>query len=182
MDLIVTLILAHLLADFPLQTNSIALNKSKSFQALLIHVFIYIATTWALLGFDRRQWLLVATLGLSHLFIDSIKIKGDPLSIRLFMIDQMAHLGFVYLIASHFSSAYNTFHSILPLDILYGSVFLATFLAVMVLFWLWANNLHDDTVRQYPSLRWGRTRLLELEQRTGFGLICFIGIRAMMLH
>ena len=52
----------------------------------------------------------------------------------------------------------------------------------MVMFWLWANNLNDDTLSRYSSLRWGRRSLLELEQRTGFGLICFLGIGVMLIR
>lgn len=66
--------------------------------------------------------------------------------------------------------------------ILYPSLFVATSFMLMVLGWLWANNLHDEMVDRYISLRWGRERLLELEQRAGFGLICAIGVGVMLIH
>ena len=180
--MIATLILAHLLADFPLQTNTIAINKSKSLRGLLVHVFVYVAATWALLGFQYRFWFLVGCLGLSHFFVDSIKVKGNPQSVPLFILDQAAHLAFILVIGSNIDPTHGAFDPLLKQPLLNFSLLVAACLAVKVMFWLWANNLNDDTLSRYSSLRWGRKSLLELEQRTGFGLICFLGIGVMLIR
>ena len=46
---ITTLLLAHLVADFPLQTNSIVKMKNEGFKGLGIHVLIHIIVLCLLL-------------------------------------------------------------------------------------------------------------------------------------
>ncbi|NJO07801.1 MAG: DUF3307 domain-containing protein, partial [Chloroflexaceae bacterium] len=45
MHLLITLLLAHLFADFPLQTNRLARLKRTSLKGVLIHVLIYMVVT-----------------------------------------------------------------------------------------------------------------------------------------
>ena len=70
-----TLLLAHLLADFPLQTNTIAALKSKSVHGLLMHVGVYMAATWALLGFGLTICPLIMLLGIAHFAVDWLKVR-----------------------------------------------------------------------------------------------------------
>lgn len=182
-ELIAILTLAHLLADFPLQTNTIAKMKTTSLRGLFAHVAIHVAMSWALLGFEYRFWTLVGSLGLIHFLVDYIKVKsGTDRSVLFFVVDQFAHLAsIVFLSMSMFGDLGEMRFAICP-TILYPSLSIAPLMALMVLGWMWTNNLHDEMVDRYISLRWGRERLLELEQRTGFGLLCLIGLGVMLIR
>lgn len=182
-ELFAILTLAHLLADFPLQTNSIAKMKVTSLRGLLAHVAIHMATSWALLGFELRFWVLVSWLGLAHFLVDYIKVKSHTdRSAFFFILDQLAHLACIFIISINTISTLGEMRHAISTIILYPSLFVATTFVIMVLGWIWTNNLHDDMVDRYISLRWGRERLLELEQRAGFGLICLIGVGVMLIR
>ncbi|MFN8445412.1 MAG: DUF3307 domain-containing protein [Caldilineaceae bacterium] len=182
-ELVAILTLAHLLADFPLQTNTIAKMKVESLRGLLAHVAIHMATCWALLGFELRFWILVSWLGLAHFMVDYIKVKsGTDRSVLFFVLDQLAHLACIFIISINVATTLGEMQHAISTTILYPSLFVATSFVLMVLGWIWANNLHDEMVNRYISLRWGRERLLELEQRAGFGLICIIGVGVMLIR
>jgi len=182
-ELIAILTLAHLLADFPLQTNAIAKMKVESFRGLLAHVAIHMATSWALLGFEYRFWLLISWLGIAHFLVDYTKVKsGTDRSVLFFILDQFAHLACILIISLNTITTLGEMRYAISTTLLYPSLFVATSFVIMVLGWIWANNLHDEIVDRYISLRWGRERLLELEQRAGFGLICVIGVAVMLIH
>ena len=59
MELMATLVLAHLLADFPLQSNAIAAAKAKSLYGLIVHVMVHVLVLWTLLGFCKTAWALI---------------------------------------------------------------------------------------------------------------------------
>lgn len=182
-ELIAILTLAHLLADFPLQTNTIAQMKVKSLGGLLAHVAIHMATSLALLGFEYRSWIVVGWLGLAHFLVDYIKVKsGTDRSVLFFILDQLAHLACIFIISINTISQLGEMRHVISPQILYPSLWIAGLLAIMVLGWLWTNNLQEEMTNRHLSLRWGRKRLLELEQRTGFGLLCVIGVGVMLIR
>ena len=112
--LLLSLILAHLLADFYLQTDNMVQDKLKNIKKHIFHHFlmntIVLAAGWF---FFHRQddplmaiiWPLLFITG-THLIIDLVKIKlVDHLSARenlnklwFFIVDQLLHL-FMVLIA-----------------------------------------------------------------------------------
>lgn len=106
LHLIVKVVLAHLLADFVLQTNKMVKdineNGVKSV-SLFIHVAIHLILLLIVTGFENKYILGVWMLGLSHLVIDiftKIYLVKKVNSIRLLLIDQALHAlciaGFVY--------------------------------------------------------------------------------------
>ena len=69
---IIWILFLHWIFDFVLQTNKMALNKSKSFSALLDHCLVY--SLWAFcvgLSFSNA-WTLYSLLLWSHFIIDGI--------------------------------------------------------------------------------------------------------------
>lgn len=68
------LLLTHLCADYLLQTEWQAVNKSKNWGALLAHVGIYHAVMLGVLvwrfGFDARVFGVVAFLAVTHAILD----------------------------------------------------------------------------------------------------------------
>lgn len=98
-NLFARLLLAHLLADFVLQSSRMVGEKRKASWGsgwLLLHAVI--AGTMAyLLSAIWEAWLLIGVgTAASHWLIDVVKIRLDSdLSLRGFLIDQTAHLGVI---------------------------------------------------------------------------------------
>ncbi|WP_149276074.1 DUF3307 domain-containing protein [Pareuzebyella sediminis] len=98
------LLLAHLIADFILQTNRWVLhketNKVKS-RYLYFHVVFHFLVTMLLL-WDLSYWKMVLFIAVSHYVIDLTKLYVTPL-FRLksipFFLDQFLHLIILYACA-----------------------------------------------------------------------------------
>lgn len=176
MELLTTLALAHLLADFPLQSNLIAARKTKSIFMLLTHVLIHVLVSWALLGFKWGCWPIILAVGVGHFAVDWLKPRVIHTNlVRAFLIDQCAHMFMLFFVAGiAVSTSQTPFVAVLPSNVLYPSLLLGFIFAIMVFVWLWTTTLHHDMVNGSRHLRWSRERLLEIEQRIGFGLICFM--------
>lgn len=178
MELLTTLLLAHLLADFPLQTNAIAAGKSTSIRVLLFHVTVHMMVLGALLSFDWASWPILLGLGTSHFLVDWLKPRILTLdTLQGFVIDQLAHLSCILLtVVSVEVVFHHQMHQALSTTLLYPSLGIGLTLALMVFGWIWVNTLQEEVIQQNSHLRWGRERLLEFEQRAGFGLLCFLGL------
>lgn len=101
------LILAHLLADFPLQPPKLVFYKQKTYQGVILHALIFLGLSliflFPYLKFTET-WLILILLALSHAFIDQAKINYQLLSdkhMRLFFLDQFFH--FLFLIGAGLS-------------------------------------------------------------------------------
>ncbi len=176
MNLLITLLLAHLFADFPLQTNRLAKLKRTSLRGVFIHVLIYMAVTALLLHQPFRYWPLVIGLGAIHFLIDALKRVCNKVDeIRCFIIDQCLHfasvLGATYLVYQYWSPIPT---GILPTGLLIGSFLCAFTLAAMVFFWIWTNGLNEDQIRHYLLLQWVKHRALAFEQRVGLLLFAVV--------
>jgi hypothetical protein len=113
--LLFCLIIAHLLADFYLQTDEMVKGKQKTLRRHLVHHFFMTAivlTGFWIIYFDFENILKnllfpLVLIVLSHLFIDFLKIKlvdtlkmnNDENMKRLsfFVLDQILHLGIILL-------------------------------------------------------------------------------------
>lgn len=85
----VALSLAHVVADFLLQTKWMVTRK-RQLGVLLLHGLIVLATACLALGrFDA--WPILA-LSVAHLFIDAVKAHALPDRLWAFLGDQAAHL------------------------------------------------------------------------------------------
>ncbi len=72
--LVVSVLFAHWIADFVLQTRWMAENKSHSFKALGFHVVVYGLVMWVMLfNLVSPQWILINVA--LHFAIDSITSK-----------------------------------------------------------------------------------------------------------
>jgi hypothetical protein len=99
MELFWRLYLAHLLADFPFQTNRIFAWKVRSFAGVLIHAAVVVVVStlmlWpALVTADR--WAVLTFLGLMHAFQDHFKVlysrKTGHDGLWPYVLDQVGHL------------------------------------------------------------------------------------------
>ncbi len=97
------LILAHLIADFPLQSAAVYRAKRRSLPGLSIHILIclltYIAVCYPLAGVGAF-WVFAAAISAAHLLIDEFKLKAldrvaGPENLWAFLLDQALHVGTV---------------------------------------------------------------------------------------
>mgnify|MGYP000664854896 CR=1 FL=1 len=179
MHLLMTLLLAHLFADFPLQTNELAKLKEKRFEGVFYHVLIHVAITSLLITNSQQYWALILGLGAVHFVIDALKIllpfkKG----VWYFLVDQFVHLLSLMLAAYLAQRIWDPAPTgILP-DAWLGLVLSGALVpAAMVLFWVWASTLNPEYVTRSLLLRWAKQRLLLIEQRVGLALISVVFLR-----
>lgn len=89
------LLLAHFLADYPLQTNWMAANKNR-FSVLILHGLIHLGTILLLVGAARwKIWPFLLLLSLIHFMIDlgklTINARKPDWVILPYLIDQILH-------------------------------------------------------------------------------------------
>jgi hypothetical protein len=176
MQLLTTLLLAHLFADFPLQTNGLAKLKKKSLTGVFLHVLVYVfITAWAIQE-PLTYWPLIVGLGVAHFVIDALKIRlPKTVETFYFVIDQCLHflsIAVATVIALHVWPTPP--QSVLPNSMATVALGCALVLAVMVFCWVWVNNLNEEEVQRNGLLRWIKEQMLALEQRIGLILVGFV--------
>jgi len=112
MTLFETLFVAHLVADWLLQTEWQALNKDHNFRALFSHIGVYSLVMLGVLVLDYgfrnlTVYLVVGMIALTHTFIDRRKpvtwfmktfrliIERKPNQILSLAVDQTFHILFL---------------------------------------------------------------------------------------
>lgn len=114
--LIIFLIL-HVLSDYYLQTDYLALEKYKKRKIFILHITIYfliMLLPFIYYGFNFWYLLIGVIAGISHALIDTIKAliikKEDNAydSVFLYLIDQALHIGLIVLGVSLFSNRYTS--------------------------------------------------------------------------
>lgn len=177
MNILITLLIAHLFADFPLQTNALAKLKEKYWHGVLLHVLVHVVVTALLIHQGLSYWPLLLGLGGAHFVIDSLKLLcPTQKGIAYFLVDQLLHLATIVIAAYLLHQDGQAVPvSILPqawlLPILSG----AFVPAIMVFLWIWANSLSQEFLVQSSLLYWTKYQILSVEQRIGvilFLLVC----------
>ena len=77
MDLLATLLLAHLIADFPLQTNGLYRLKRRHWAGVLLHAAIHCLITAILIKDPFTHWSALVVLFSLHVVIDWVKLRVD---------------------------------------------------------------------------------------------------------
>ncbi|MDI3236233.1 DUF3307 domain-containing protein [Exiguobacterium antarcticum] len=103
MTLLLSLLLVHLLADFPLQSKRMAKSKQRQFRVLLAHISIHSIGNSIVLGLLYALGHLTGTdaaligggIVLTHLFLDGSPLKRILHPALAFWIDQLLHIGIV---------------------------------------------------------------------------------------
>ena len=91
------LLVGHLLGDFVFQpTRLVRLKRRMIF--LLLHAFIVAALGFLLLGLPHP--VIFGILFLTHALIDFCKSRANPESARAFILDQLAHVAVIAVIAA----------------------------------------------------------------------------------
>jgi len=98
------LLLAHLLGDFPLQSEWISKSKGASLRSLILHGVVHFILAWiSLLVFTQVRLLSISSQSvvfgylIVHLLIDKLKNwltvrKALPDDCKIFLLDQLFHL------------------------------------------------------------------------------------------
>ncbi|OIN66155.1 hypothetical protein BLD48_12475 [Exiguobacterium sp. KRL4] len=101
MTLLLSLLLVHLLADFPFQSKRMAKSKQRQFCVLLAHISIHSIGNSVVLGLfyalghlTKTDALLIGSgIVLTHLFLDGSPLKRVLHPALAFWIDQLLHIG-----------------------------------------------------------------------------------------
>lgn len=179
MQTFIVLLLAHLLGDFPLQTNRVFRMKLASKRGLAVHVAIHIVVLIFLLQSPWQYLPLLIVLAAAHFFTDWLKVRlqktGKPLTPG-FLLDQVAHLTTIGVIASLSPDVM----SILPTWMLLTAVFLAVLPALFMVLYIWANDVRQKQGEAASlPVRWASQRLILISQYSGWmvtGLIIAAGL------
>ena len=110
MFLFYRLLLAHVIADFPLQTKQIFNIKMNTEWGVLLHTFIVLIFS-ILFTFPYLENLKIIVvlliIFLSHTIIDKIKQKHskkeDTPNLKVFLIDQVLHLSIIAVLTFNFT-------------------------------------------------------------------------------
>lgn len=172
MNLFAALLLSHLVADFPLQTNQIYKMKNESTLGIALHAAIHMFLAAFLIQHPLQAWPLLASLGIIHFLIDLVKVRAPqkPQAVS-FVLDQIAHLLVLWGLARYWALATTSILApsvLLPL-ILYGS-----FLALLVFLWVLAQDLSSGSLSNHAYIRWGRAYLLQISQYAGWPLVLLL--------
>lgn len=166
MTTFLALLLAHLLADFPLQTNRIFRLKIAGNLGLALHVLIHLLMASLLIQQPAQHLDLLLVLGVAHFATDWVKLRfsKDP-QWPGFVLDQLAHLSAIALLAWWQPGV----TAVLPLWIMLPLIVLVLLPAVLMLLWVWANDAQQQSrFHQSRSVHWASSRLLTISQRTGW--------------
>jgi hypothetical protein len=92
--MIIAMFLAHLVGDYILQWDSLALWKSRELKGVLAHGLVVTAVTFLfILPFDPAWWQGAAFISIGHIAIDAVQLKVKPPLPPLirFSLDQIVH-------------------------------------------------------------------------------------------
>lgn len=113
MFLFYRLLLAHIIADFPMQTNQIFKVKSNTEWGVLIHTLIVLLFS-IFFAFpyleDPKVTIILLVIFLSHTVIDKLKMeyskKTKNQGIRILLLDQALHVAIIAVLAFNFTESY----------------------------------------------------------------------------
>ncbi|HRQ40710.1 MAG TPA: DUF3307 domain-containing protein [Chloroflexota bacterium] len=175
MTIFATLLLAHLLADFPLQTNRIFRMKIQGAKGLTLHVLIHVLVTALLIRNFWQVWTTLLILGVLHYLTDWAKLRyaNDPLTPG-FVLDQAVHIITLIVITVLTPQIMPVF----PLWFLIPAIVLATIPALLTFGYVWASdqcraNMPRPLVST-TTIQWACDQLLPLSQKTGWVIVAVL--------
>lgn len=176
MDRYLALIIAHILADFPLQAGVIYTWKTQSNLGIWIHASIHIFVFYLLFEPPRVWWPALLLLLVMHYLIDWAKFKW-PVKPQLigFILDQFLHVLSLIPIAIYFETMVPS----IPQQYLILDFLIAMTSPILLMFWTYALDLSHlkQGDRFFEISQWARANLLRWSQVTGF-----ISVAIVLLH
>ena len=113
MHLFYRLLLAHIIADFPLQTSQIFKIKMNTQWGVILHTLIVLIFS-ILFAFpyleNLRVIIIIIIIFATHTIIDKIKLdyskKNDNQSLKIFLLDQFLHISIIAALTFNFEKIY----------------------------------------------------------------------------
>jgi hypothetical protein len=138
MHLLNTLLLGHLIADFPLQTNGVYRLKNRHWSGILLHAAIHCVVTGLLLQDALTHWRMLVALCVMHFATDWLKLR-IPFKVQSggFVLDQVAHVLGLVLLATWWPDVVST----VPTALLYPALAYALVPVVLMLFSVAASDI-----------------------------------------
>ncbi len=168
MHLFATLLLGHLIADFPLQTNWVFALKLKNSWGIALHVAIHIVITAILLGGSISAWPLLSILALLHFACDWSKLNIPCKSqICSFLLDQAAHVATLLLL----TILYPTIEPILSMWIVLPALLYAILPALMVSAAILGIEMSTNGSNLPAWIEWARNKGISASQTMGNALV-----------
>lgn len=99
--LFTNLLLAHFLADFPLQKNAWVRDKEErklKGWGMWLHMLVVFGCAWIALG-SFRFWYVAIAVALSHCIIDFLKVEFTKNGPRAFALDQLVHICVLFCVS-----------------------------------------------------------------------------------
>ncbi len=176
MNRYLALIIAHILADFPLQAGVIYTWKTQSKFGLGIHTLIHLFVFYIIFEPPRTWWPALVFLLIMHYFIDWIKLRF-PIRPQLigFILDQFWHILSLIPIAVVFKEMVPA----IPNRYLILDFLVALTSPLLLMFWTYSQDMNHlkPGDRFYGIIDWAQDNLLRWSQVAGF-----IGVAVVMLH
>jgi hypothetical protein len=98
--MVLAMLLAHLVGDFILQWDRLALWKSRELKGVVFHGTVIWLVTWVFaLPFGPEWWWGVLLIGITHFLIDvtQLYVKFPIPALLRFVLDQFFHLLFIFM-------------------------------------------------------------------------------------
>ena len=163
LELFLCLVLAHLIADFLLQTNKICKNKAEKRWRSLFHYghsVVVFGLSW-LVTWDVRFWWCALLMGVSHFGVDMWKSYREE-CLKWFSVDQILHIAVLVGVAWLWSAIYEWY---MPLEV--KTAYLAMVVAALV---CWKpSNIFIKLMLKHYSVK------MPEEEASGFNVGALIG-------
>lgn len=162
------LLLAHLVADFPLQSNWVYRLKNASNFGIALHSLIHVLAAIVLARDTVDFWWYWLFLFVTHFITDWVKlrVKTDQQWIG-FLVDQFVHLSVVIIMALMKPNL----SSVLPPPALYSLLILGFVPAILMFYWIWALDQGKEKADTSPQLAWMQQNLLRVSQWSGYPVV-----------
>lgn len=153
-----SLLAAHFIGDFFTQTDKgIVQRERKGWKApyMYLHGLIHFTLVWLLL-WDFNVWSVAAIIAVSHVIIDGVKVtlKGKVGAVKLFISDQLAHIGVILVIWFLFYNPDYTFSLTKETWLILGGLLLVTNPAAYTIGTImdyWSENINMDDSDSLPD-------------------------------
>ncbi len=99
--MVAAIFLSHLVGDYILQWNGLALLKSKSLKGVMLHGGIVWLVTWVISAFfDPHWWPWALFLGVTHTLVDALPLWfGKYVTpLQRFVLDQLIHCSLIMFV------------------------------------------------------------------------------------
>jgi hypothetical protein len=178
MEAFSNLLLAHLLSDFPLQTNRIFKMKMEGHKGLLVHTAVHLVVTAVLIQQFWHYWPMFLFLGITHYLTDWVKVSiKTQRQTPGFLLDQLAHLIVLLLIAWWWPEI----TGVLPQWFVWFGILLTLILALLTGIWVVSFDLCTEPETTTSSACWVKSHLLQYTQQMGWVVVALLSLGSAFL-